>query len=64
MVGRPYGLMKRIFTRDALHAGNDVPSRAQRGFFRADGQCDVGAYEAGAVVFVPSQWVYLPLAAR
>ncbi|MBK8986457.1 MAG: hypothetical protein IPM39_10305 [Chloroflexi bacterium] len=42
----------------------DCPATDQRGFFRIDGQCDVGAYEAGAVVFVPSQWVYLPLATR
>ncbi len=40
------------------------PATDQRGFFRADGQCDMGAYEAGAVVFVPSQWVYLPVATR
>ena len=40
------------------------PATDQRGFFRTDGQCDVGAYEAGAVVFVPSQWVYLPLTTR
>lgn len=40
------------------------PATDQRGFFRVDGQCDAGAYEAGAVAFVPSQWVYLPLAAR
>lgn len=40
------------------------PATDQRGFFRVDGQCDAGAYEAGAVAFVPSQWVYLPLVTR
>jgi hypothetical protein len=42
----------------------DCPPTDQRGFFRVDGRCDAGAYEAGAVLFVPTQWVYLPLAMR
>ncbi len=50
----------------AIGGGLNTPCPAtdQRGFFRVDGQCDAGAYEAGAVVFVPSQWVYLPLTTR
>lgn len=42
----------------------DCPPTDQRGYFRVDGRCDAGAYEAGAVPFVPTQWVYLPLATR
>jgi predicted outer membrane repeat protein len=42
----------------------DCPPTDQRSFFRVDGRCDAGAYEAGAVLFVPTQWVYLPLATR
>jgi hypothetical protein len=44
--------------------GANCPSTDQRGFLRVDGRCDAGAYEAGALLFVPTQWVYLPLATR
>lgn len=50
----------------AIDGGQNAPCPAtdQRGYFRTDGQCDVGAYEAGAAPFQPTQWVYLPLAVR
>lgn len=49
----------------AVHAGNPAtcPAIDQRGFMRA-GVCDSGAYEAGGVPFVPTDFVYLPSLVR
>ena len=55
-----------LFNSPAINTGDSdgCPPVDQRGYFRRDGRCDIGAYEYRASSFIPTGYLYLPLAFR
>ena len=55
-----------LFNSPAINTGDNdgCPPVDQRGYFRGDGRCDIGAYEYRALGFIPTGYLYLPLVFR
>lgn len=61
--GGPTFTHRLLDSSPAINAGGPCQSVDQRGFFRFDGACDIGAFEDGAAAAIPtlSQWSLIML---